>query len=217
MNFPRRFKLKSLFVAVLLGCIYLGFAQTAGYWVMLGFVLAGCSLAWAVCSRQRGVFFALRLTVGLAAIIIIWFLAVDWSWFVEDCPDCHLSRDNTSYRLLGIPIHTKVHDVTSVVDFTLTRLGVPCRHRRMERWHKHRWWGGLMCACPCINGISGFTGLIEDDEYREMVANKMQQHAHEDPRFASDLYDHVITKHDYKYFWHDYERIGGVFPGDGSR
>jgi hypothetical protein len=215
MIFPKRFKLKSLFVAVFLACIYLGFAQTAGYWVMLGISLAGCGLVWAVGSRRRGIILPLRLAVGVTGLIIVWFLAVDWSWFIEDCPDCRLSRDIAEYRLLGISVRADIDDSPSVIGYTLARLGVPCPHPRMERWHKHRWWGGLVCACPCINGISVLAG--GDGEFRETVAKKMEQHAREDPGFASDLYDHVIASHDYKYFWHEYERVGGVFPDDRTK
>jgi hypothetical protein len=206
-----RFNLKTVLVGMLFTCVYLAFAQTAGYWVMLGIVAAAFGLIWAVRSRLRGAFLLLRLVVGVIGLISIWFLAVDWSWFIEDCPDCLDGRDVAEYRLLGIPVCTDVQERQSTFSFTLGRLGVPCLHLNRDRWHKHRLWGGFVCMCPCFNGISG---LVSDEAFIAMVADKMQQGAQNDPRLSQDLYDHVITRHDYKYFWKVYSNLGGKFPDE---
>jgi hypothetical protein len=195
-----RFGLKSLFSIVFAAAVFLFVGRTAGYWVTCGTTVGLCVVWWAIGSRLRGPWIVLRLATGIVGIIAVWFLAVDWSWFVESCPDCRLIRDTAQYRVLGFPIWTDVDDSHTVFDAVLADLGVPCTHDHMEaeRWHKHRWWGLAVCASPCVNGIYGLT----DSGWRiQFVLKRMRERAEGDPEFGQILHERVIDHHDYDFFW----------------
>jgi len=50
---------------------------------------------------------------SLLLIAAIWFGAVDWSWFVYECPDCGYVKDVTQYRVFKIPVHETVFEYPS--------------------------------------------------------------------------------------------------------
>jgi hypothetical protein len=41
--------------------------------------------------------------------------AVDWSWFLEDCPDCGLQRDVAQYRVFTIPVRSENYDTGNLL------------------------------------------------------------------------------------------------------
>jgi len=92
-----------------------------------------------------------------AAIVAVWFLGVDSSWFVHDCPDCGYGKDVTQYRLFAIPVHETIRESLTIAQHVAIDLGVPCMHKNSTKWHKHRWWGLLVCKSPCINGVYRLT------------------------------------------------------------
>ena len=152
-----QFRLHSLFVITLTAAVFLGIAQTAGYVVAAGIVVAIFLLRWAIWYRRRGRFIYLRIGSAVFALVAIWFLAVDWSWFVADCPDCGYGRDIAQYRVIGIPVCTRVQEWPSATQLKSHDLGVPCEHRKLETYQKQRHWGLILCAWPNIRGISRLT------------------------------------------------------------
>lgn len=100
------------------------------------------------------------LLLGSSVLLgILWFLFVDFSWFVEECPECHWVADVFEYRICGHSTSTSERVLgESWTYFVTVDLGVPCTHPRKTRWHKHRYWGLCYCAAPCINGLHGLSG-----------------------------------------------------------
>ena len=88
-----RFGLKSLFLTLFAAAVFLFVGRTARYWVTAGTAVGLWAVRWAVRYKRRGIFIPLRVAMGVAGVSAVWFLTVDWSWFVESCPDCHLMRD----------------------------------------------------------------------------------------------------------------------------
>ncbi len=88
-----QFRMRSLFVLILATAVFFGVAQTAGYGVAAGIVVAISVFAWAILCRRRGRFSYLRISSAVFGLVAIWFLAVDWSWFLEHCPDCDCHTD----------------------------------------------------------------------------------------------------------------------------
>ncbi|WP_417389547.1 hypothetical protein [Gimesia sp.] len=128
---------------------------------------------------------------------VVWFIAVDWSWFVHDCPDCWHGEDTAQYRVFTVPIHTTVYKDSSVIQQVATDLGKPCMHPNMESWHKHRRWGLLFCKSPCINGIYRLTG--ESTWYDQAAAAKIVALSERKPSLKTEFHDRVFIKHDYKF------------------
>ena len=97
-----------------------------------------------------------RLVIAVCSTMIMslaWFLLVDHSTFIDDCPDCMYSRDVLQYRLAGHCIHENTRDYLTIVQRVAVDVGTECTHPQMHRWHKHRYWGLWFCAFPCINGL----------------------------------------------------------------
>jgi hypothetical protein len=212
---PMRKHFKLLLAITLVGAVFFAVSQTASHWIALGSTAAFIALAWAIFSARRGRMWIVRWLVGAGALTAIWFLAVDWSWFIEDCPDCLSSRDIGAYRVFGIPVSTAIDEDRTVFDLALADLGVPCTHQHAERWHKHRFWGLVICRCPCINGIVGLTG--DDLIPPEVISAKMQELARNDPKFAANLHDRIVDHHDYEFFWRAFNQVPEEKPGGIDR
>lgn len=144
--------------------------------------------------NRKTVIFASSSTVGVA---LLWFLAVDWSWFVEECPDCGYMGDVVQYRLLAIPIAQEIDEYPSIVQRIAEDLGVGCTHPQLERWHKHRRWGLCYCKSPCINGVYRLSG--DDSWYTEDVSEKIQSLVQDDPSIGSEFAERVLTNHEYSF------------------
>lgn len=207
-----QFSIRSLFVVIFVAAVFLGIAQTAGYVAAAGLVVAVYVLVWAVVWRRPGEFIYLRIGSAVFALVAIWFLAVDWSWFVTDCPDCLYVRDVGHYRVLGIPVRTHGYEHLSLIQVILEDLGVPCEHANCERWHKYRFWGLVFLACPCIDGSRL---ICSPDGYTDAMAAKVRRLGAEDPELAAQLHDTAIRKHDYQSFWRTIEDLTGEVIGSG--
>jgi hypothetical protein len=145
----------------------------------------------------------LAIATGLAATL--WFLGVDRSWFVENCPACGLSRDIEQYRIFTISIHEKSSDHVSLLQRVAKDMGAECKHPGLIRWHMHRFWGLCICAAPCINGTFGI--VFDTSWYDETAAARLKDWVREvpsvrdefieralqkkDPEFLRDFFDHV--------------------------
>jgi hypothetical protein len=136
---------------------------------------------------------------GLAAVAIAtWFLAVDFSWFVESCPDCLCDRSALEWRVLGYPVRQSIVTEPNLIEQVATDLGVPCSHPSLQRWHKHRWWGLCICACPCHNGIVGLTG--DPDWYDPRLSSKVRGLTASEPGLPQEFRQRVLIEHD-KQYW----------------
>lgn len=143
---------------------------------------------------------------SLSALSLLWFIGVDWSWFVDRCPDCDYDRDVAEYRLFGMPVHKTVYEHPSLAQRISIDLGIGCSHPRIEHWHKHRWWGLCICRSPCINGVYS---LIDDDSwYTEVVSSKLSALADRDPSIKTQFAVRVLQDHDWAYMSTILDRAG---------
>jgi hypothetical protein len=174
-----QFSVRILLFAIVPIAAFFAVARTAGYAIATGTIIALAILVVAVIWRRRGRVVYLRWAGAVVALAAIWFLAVDWSWFIVRCPDCGYGQDVLQHRVFCIPVHTQVVEQPTRVQFVLKDLGCPCDHSNSDRWHKHRFWGLVLCACPCINGI---TWLADDtDSYTEEMAANVRRVGEENP------------------------------------
>lgn len=201
-----QFRIRSLFVLIFAAAIFLGVAQTAGYGVTVGIATAILLFRWAIWSRGRGRFVYVRVGTASFALVAIWFLAVDWSWFWEHCPDCDCHKDIAQYRVLGIPVCSQVYDEPTATQRILSDLGVPCEHANLQRCHD-RFWGATFLAShriPCL--------ILVDDyphDYTEDMATKLRHWGAGCPQRAIQLHDLVIRQHKYLAFWKAIDDLTG--------
>jgi len=142
-----------------------------------------------------------KLTIILLTPVLVlafWFLGVDGSWFVEECPDCLYGRDIYQIRVFTIPIYERTEVYNSVIQKIASDLGVPCSHPNLVRWHKHRYWGLLICACPCINGIDRLSG--GDEWYDDKAEAIVKDLAKANPSLPNEFAQRVLKNHDWEYF-----------------
>ena len=143
-----------------------------------------------------------KITITLLSLVFVtafWFLGVDCSWFVETCPDCMFQRDIIQYRVFTIPIYQKSKDYDSDLEKVAADLGVECKHPNLVRWHKHRYWGLVYCACPCINGTDRMSGdefEWYDDKARSIVKEMARTH----PSLREEFATRILKNHDWKYW-----------------
>ena len=197
-----QFNLRALFVVTFVAAIYVFIAQTAGYGVSAGIVVSALIIASAFCLGWRWLPFwgeiGAKTVVVFLSLTAIWFLAVDSSWFVNSCPDCIYRQHSFPWRIIGIPVHVIEDEDPSFLNDAMQAIGQPCRHRRSIYWHKHRWWGLLICGRPCINGIMGL--IYERDQETLDTLEKLRQIGEENPELAAELHQKVIVEHDYAYY-----------------
>src|SRR5438552_173529 len=95
-----------------------------------------------------------HLIIAASAIFALafWFLTVDRSWFVENCPTCGYGRDVLQVRVLTIALHEQTQEYRTLLQKVASDVGAACTHPALKRYHKHRYWGLCICARPCING-----------------------------------------------------------------
>ena len=147
-----------------------------------------------------------RVVLCLLLLTGLWFIAVDWSWFVHDCPDCGHESDVMQYRVFTIPVHESIAESHSLIQRLATDLGVPCQHRNAQRWHKHRLWGLCFCKSPCING----TYRMNDGEswYDRSHSTKVARLAAAEPAVAVEFSRRVLVEHDFTYAQEILEKAG---------
>ena len=59
----------------------------------------------------------IKCFLGILGLIIVWFVAIDKSYFVETCNDCFFNRDIIKIRELTIPIYSKVRESKNLVSY----------------------------------------------------------------------------------------------------
>ena len=194
-----RFSIKTLLAVVTACCVAFAAMHVAGFWVAIGVLMSALLLRWAIVSPRKGYYVVLRFTSGLLSLVVIWFLAVEWSWFVWECPDCLSNKEICEYRVLGLTISGKTHDYTSTHGIVLSDLGVPCPHANAASWHKHRLWGLVFCICPCWNGTLGLSS--DNSWYSNSVRRSILERGRSDPSFADEVYRQTVTRNNFRFLW----------------
>ncbi len=138
-----------------------------------------------------------HIPLALIAAGAIWFLGIDWSWFVHDCPDCGHGKDIAQYRIFSMPIHETTHHYSTVIEHVAGDLGVPCSHANATSWQKHRWWGLLYCKAPCINGL--YRLKSDDSWYDREASEKVAALANRNDSIRREFVQNVFEKHDFKF------------------
>lgn len=197
-----RYSLKKLLAAVTVCGVVLSVAQTAGYLVAVSVTICVYLLVWALRSKRFGWMLLPRSFVGIVCVVAIWFLAVDWSWFIWGCSDCRSSEHICQYRLLGVPIYRDYYDedvLISIFATVLKDLGKPCQHVNSGTWQKHRHWGLSVCAFPCWNGTLGLIGT--ESWYTESIAERVREKGRGDPEFAAEAFHQVVILDNPSFIW----------------
>lgn len=132
--------------------------------------------------------------------VAFWFLAVDWSWFVEDCPDCFYQRHLCVYRVCGIPLHTQIIEYHTPFEFFSRDLGYPCPHPRYWRFHKYRLWGLCVCKWPCHHGTFGVEGGPQSKWYPPSRQAEIKGIAATRPSLGEEFRERVVYHHDMDYW-----------------
>ena len=145
-------------------------------------------------SRKRGLILGFLILV----IVLLWFAGVDKSWFVEDCRGCGYSADILQYRVFTFPLYEIRRDYYSLPAEITSDLGTPCPHNNKVRWHKHRYWGLLYCASPCINGIYRISG--GETWYTQEIKSEVIAMGKENPGLGKEFYRRVIIERDNQYW-----------------
>jgi hypothetical protein len=138
------------------------------------------------------------LIFSFFGLLLVWFLLVDKSWFVESCPDCLWSSNIIQYRFCTFVIREHATEEYSMISAVADELGVPCSHSKVERWHKQKWWGLAFCCCPCKSGISG----LMSDGYRisESIHSKIKSLIDANPNLPNEFKQKVLIDHDMEYW-----------------
>jgi hypothetical protein len=144
-------------------------------------------------SKRRAIG-AVVVVIGLAAA---WMLGVDESEFFEKCPDCGHYEEEFQLRLLTMPVRSTRWADQGTIERLARDLGSPCSHPQLGRWHKHRNWGLLICACPCENGI---THLILGSWYTERFAMKARALSCSNPELGAEFKRRVLVGGDLGYY-----------------
>ena len=150
-----------------------------------------------------------RIVVAVCSALLLipaWFLLVDRSWFIDDCPDCGYSSDVLQYRVAGWAIHEDTRNDFSILQRFAADLGTECTHPQITRWHQHRYWGLWFCASPCINGLHG---LYEDDSwYDSSTTAQVKAFAKANPSLHAEFSQRVLKDHDFTFFRETLRRSG---------
>ena len=158
---PRfQFSLRTLLISVpLLAAFFAVWSRTSL------FEAAACALScFAIWAGFRSrVFRRLGIVPRLLAVVIgitaLWFVAVDESVYVDTCPDCYHCGYVVQYRVAGFVVSEKTYsNALSGIEQVASYLGLQCPHKSMDRRQKYRFWGLLICRCPCHNGIDALVG-----------------------------------------------------------
>jgi hypothetical protein len=167
---------------------------------------AGCAVSGlAIWAALRWRFMAqlgllARLFVLAIGLTGLWFVAVEESVYVDQCPDCHYLALVAQYKIVGVVVSEKTyHNSRSLIEQAASCLGVSCFHPHIERWQKHRWWGLLICRCPCWNGTLNLVG-DQSPEFVEALGQALRRQEKQNPNLAAEFKERVLEKHDMVYW-----------------
>jgi hypothetical protein len=109
-------------------------------------------------------------------------------------------RDVFQYRVFTIPIHQETRDHETLVSKVASDVGAECTHPELSRWHKHRWWGLLICAHPCFNGITRLSDVGASEWYDDKARALVRQMASDDPSLRDEFANRVLKHRDSEYW-----------------
>jgi hypothetical protein len=139
----------------------------------------------------------LVLAIGLTGL---WFAAIEESVYVDRCPDCNGVAHVVQYKVVGIVVSQETYkNSSSAIEQVASCLAVPCSHPHVVRWQKHRYWGLLICACPCINGTIGLVG-DQSPEFVEVLGRALGRLEKQNPNLPAEFKQRVLEKHDMNYW-----------------
>ena len=154
-----------------------------------------------------------RPIVGVAAavvaLLVFWFLAVDWRWSEQDCLDCRGNRSIRQFRLASIVLHESIEDRPSLIGLVAGDLGAPCPHDRVNRWLAERRQGLLIPVHrdPVLHAA-------HRPWYPPCARDAARQLARSDPGLPPSFASRVLRQHDWSY-WDDLrDRLFDACPAD---
>jgi hypothetical protein len=112
------------------------------------------------------------------------------------CDDCGAFANVLAYHVAGLTVATKTLERKTPVQRLAEDLGKPCQHANSRQYLKHRLWGLMWCACPCINGIDC---IIGEDWYDTRMSETVRSLRESNPRLADQFYERVVVGHDQRF------------------
>lgn len=197
---PPRYTLSTLLKTIVWFALFFAiwthktFLEAAGIWACVFVIYLSVRL------KLQGTLWWIKPLLALIAIPCLWFLAVDRSTFVEDCPDCGWERDIVQIRIIGVPISQRTREYPTFKTEIAEWLGVTCRHADLVRTHLTRRWGLVWCCCPCFRGIWGLAASKEDPVYEKAIWQTLNEYLEQNPDFAVEFQTKVLKDHD-DAFW----------------
>jgi hypothetical protein len=135
------------------------------------------------------------LVAAVAALGLLWFVAVDECGITELCNHCRSERHLRQYRVFAFVTSETVDEYRTPVSLIAQDLGAPCPHE-YERVPVYRMWGLLyyISAGPC-----GLFGLAGEDWYDEHAAGIVRSRGQACPELAEEFRRRVLLDHDPEY------------------
>jgi hypothetical protein len=141
----------------------------------------------------------LIITVVCCLLFVgVWFLAVDQSWFIDECPTCGYMRHVFQFRVLTLPAREDRRNRLTILQRVAADVGVECRHPLLKRFHRQRLWGLYFCACPCNRSLYDLD--TDDSWYDEAVSNRIKQFVSANPHLRNEFVEKVLEKRDFEYY-----------------
>lgn len=157
-----------------------------------------------------------RFAMGLAALPILWFAGVDWTFTQLHCNCCMLHRNIIRYRVLGWCAHEEVHEQKAWLGMVADDLGAPCIHPQTWTWYRYRFWGLLICGLPCENGTCCLSG--DDSWYDARASRVVQAWAAADPDLPAEYSRRVLYERDLEdeYLNQFFHKLQSAFDNEGD-
>ena len=140
-----------------------------------------------------------KLFFVILVSVILWFLVVDLSQFVEECDDCFYSKDIFEFRILTLPIYRIEREYESPIAYTAKKLGVACLHNNINRWHRQRRWGMLICFRPCHTSVYRLSSS-DDKNYELLIDENIQEYLNKHPDLPREFKQRVLFEHNIEYW-----------------
>lgn len=144
--------------------------------------------------HPKAVLLHVRSGIRCGAGALLWIVALDLYWFMEECKDYLRYRDVWQVRVYGIPLYEWSREY-GVLHKIASDLGSPCAHLNPSRTHAQRMWG-LVYPCP---GNPGMRLVGDDDWYDEPLAQVVRAKAQSSPTLPDDFRREILVQHNWQY------------------
>jgi hypothetical protein len=185
------FSLKAIFALMSFCAVVVVLCMKAGPLVTLGLVVSAAVLYWTIRSKRSGWFLIPRIAAGIFSLVVMWFLAVEWSWHYRECSVCRSRYDYEQYRIAGFEVFRREYPDQSIYEKILTDLGDPCDHQTVDGFHEQRFWGLIICAYPCENGMYGWGA---GGEYSQESSAFVKAVAITRPELSEEIREHLAKE-----------------------